>query len=268
MAAYSMDLRERVVAACDEGIDTRAEIADRFSASESWIRRLLQRRRETGSIAPKPPRRGPDPGLRWPGGRAAPGGRRGQPRRHAERAGGRRRRGLRHLGDGPGAWAPGDHAQKKSLRASEQDRPDRKAAQAARREEFAGIDPPRLVFLDESAATTATTRRYARSPRGRRVDAAVPHGHWKVVTLTAAVRLGEVGACVAFDGATNTACFVTYIGACLVPTLRPGDIVVMDNLPCHKTALPHSRYCWRIRSGRRRLRITDPLGSPSCPVSR
>jgi transposase len=54
MAAYSIDLRERVVAASDEGLDTRAEVAERFSVSESWIRRLLQRRRETGSIAPKP----------------------------------------------------------------------------------------------------------------------------------------------------------------------------------------------------------------------
>jgi transposase len=54
MAAYSMDLRERVVAACDEGVDTRAEIAERFSVSESWVRRLSQRRRESGSIAPRP----------------------------------------------------------------------------------------------------------------------------------------------------------------------------------------------------------------------
>ena len=54
MAAYSMDLRERVVAACDEGIDTRVEIAERFSVSPSWIRLLLKRRRETGSIAPRP----------------------------------------------------------------------------------------------------------------------------------------------------------------------------------------------------------------------
>lgn len=54
MAAYSMDLRERVAAACDEGIDSRAEVAERFSVSESWIRRLLQRRRDTGSIAPRP----------------------------------------------------------------------------------------------------------------------------------------------------------------------------------------------------------------------
>jgi transposase len=80
------------------------------------------------------------------------------------------------------------------------------------------------------------TRRHGRSPRGRRVEAAVPHGHWKVVTLTAAVRLDGVGACLVFDGATDAASFETYIERCLAPTLRPGDIVVMDNLSCHKTA--------------------------------
>ena len=107
---------------------------------------------------------------------------------------------------------------------------------AAWHKQFAVIDASRLVFLDESGATTAMTRRYARALRGQRVDAAVPHGHWKVVTLTAAVRLGKVGACLAFDGATDAACFETYIGQCLVPTLRTGDIVIMDNLACHKTA--------------------------------
>ena len=98
------------------------------------------------------------------------------------------------------------------------------------------MDPARLVFLDESGATTAMTRRYGRGPRGQRVDAAVPHGHWKVITLTAAVRLDGVGACLAFDGATNSACFEAYVGRCLVPTLKVGDVVVMDNLSCHKTA--------------------------------
>jgi transposase len=58
----------------------------------------------------------------------------------------------------------------------------------------------------------------------------------KIVTLTAAVRLDGVGACLAFDGATNTTCFEAYIAECLAPTLRPGDIVVLDNLSCHKTA--------------------------------
>lgn len=82
------------------------------------------------------------------------------------------------------------------------------------------------------------TRRYGRAPRGKRVEAAVPHGHWKVVTLTAAVRLGAVPepACLAFDGATNSACFEAYVEHCLAPTLRPGDIVVMDNLACHRSA--------------------------------
>jgi len=79
-------------------------------------------------------------------------------------------------------------------------------------------------------------RTHGRGPSGVRVDGPVPHGHWKVITLTAAVRLGGVGACLAFDGATDTACFETYVERCLVPALRPGDIVVMDNLSCHKTA--------------------------------
>jgi hypothetical protein len=113
-----------------------------------------------------------------------------------------------------------------------------KALRAAWREEFAGVDPTRLVFVDESGASTAMDRTHGRAPSGVRVDGPVPHGHWKVVTLTAAVRIGGVpeSACLAFDGATDTACFETYVGECLVPSLRPGDIVVMDNLSCHKTA--------------------------------
>jgi transposase len=92
------------------------------------------------------------------------------------------------------------------------------------------------VFVDESGATTAMDRTHGRAPSGVRVDGPVPHGHRKVTTLTAAVRLDGVGACLAFDGATNTACFEAYVGDCLAPTLRPGDIVIMDNLSCHKTA--------------------------------
>jgi transposase len=81
-------------------------------------------------------------------------------------------------------------------------------------------------------------RTRGRAPSGVRVDGPVPHGHWKVITLTAAIRLGGVpaSACLAFDGATNSASFQAYVAECLVPALRPGDIVVMDNLSCHKTA--------------------------------
>ncbi len=113
-----------------------------------------------------------------------------------------------------------------------------RAERDAWRDEFAAIDPARLVFVDESGASTAMDRTHGRAPSGKRVDGPVPHGHRKVVTLTAAVRLDGVPApaCLAFDGATNTACFEAYVGRCLAPTLRPGDIVVMDNLSCHKTA--------------------------------
>ncbi len=111
-----------------------------------------------------------------------------------------------------------------------------KAERAAWRQEFAAVDPTRLVFVDETGSNTAMDRTHGRAPSGVRVDGPVPHGHWKTITLTAAVRLDGVGACLAFDGATNTACFEAYVGACLAPTLRPGDIVVMDNLSCHKTA--------------------------------
>jgi transposase len=79
-------------------------------------------------------------------------------------------------------------------------------------------------------------RTHGRASSGVRVDGPVPHGHWKIVTLTAAVRLNGVGACLAFDGATDSACFETYLERCLAPTLRAGDVVIMDNLSCHKTA--------------------------------
>jgi transposase len=92
------------------------------------------------------------------------------------------------------------------------------------------------VLVDETGTNTAMARRYGRAPRGRRVDGPVPQGHWKAVTLTAAIRLGGVGGCLAFDGATNAATFEAYVEEVLAPTLRPGDIVVMDNLAAHKGA--------------------------------
>jgi transposase len=140
----------------------------------------------------------------------------------------------------PGPPPPGDHAKKKSRRAAEQDRPGLKAERAAWREEFAGIDPARLVFVDESGATTAMDRTHGRAASGKRVDGPVPHGHWLVTTLTAAVRLGGIpeSACLAFVGATDAMSFEDYAERCLAPALLPGDIVVMDNLGSHKRPPP------------------------------
>jgi DDE superfamily endonuclease len=94
------------------------------------------------------------------------------------------------------------------------------------------------VCVDGSGAGTAMDRTHGRAPSGVRVDGPAPHGPWEVTTRTAAVRRGGVpeAACPAFDGATDTACFEASVERCPAPSLRPGDIVVMDNSPCHKTA--------------------------------
>jgi transposase len=107
-------------------------------------------------------------------------------------------------------------------------------------------------------------RTHGRSPSGVRVDGPVPHGHWKVVTLTAAVRLGGVGACLAFDGATDAAAFETYVERCLAPTLRPGDVVVMDNLSCHKTA----EAARLIAAAGAELRFLPPYSPDLNPIER
>jgi transposase len=93
-----------------------------------------------------------------------------------------------------------------------------------------------LVFLDETWATTNMARRYGRAPRGERVVAAIPHGHWKTTTFLAALRHDRITAPCVFDGPINGERFLAWVEQALVPTLTPGDIVIMDNLGSHKVA--------------------------------
>ncbi len=79
-------------------------------------------------------------------------------------------------------------------------------------------------------------RRYGRSPRGERVVAAIPHGHWKTTTFIAALRHDRITAPCVFDGPINGACFLAWVRQALVPTLFAGNIVIMDNLSSHKVA--------------------------------
>lgn len=111
-----------------------------------------------------------------------------------------------------------------------------KAARDQWREQQPELDPDRLVFLDETWASTNMSRRYGRSPRGERLVAKVPHAHWKTTTFVAALRTDGITAPLVVDGAINGDVFVAYVRQQLVPTLRPGDVVVMDNLVCHKRA--------------------------------
>lgn len=92
------------------------------------------------------------------------------------------------------------------------------------------------MFVDETWVTTAMTRARGRAPRGQRLAASVPHGHWKTSTFLAALRQDAITAPCVVDGAINRECFRAYVEQVLPPTLTPGDIVVMDNLSCHKIA--------------------------------
>jgi transposase len=98
------------------------------------------------------------------------------------------------------------------------------------------LNPERLVFIDETSATTNMTRRLGRCARGLRLLAPVPHGHWKTTTLVAGLRTTGITAPYVLDSAMNGVLFRAYVEQILAPTLSPGDIVVMDNLPCHKVA--------------------------------
>ena len=96
------------------------------------------------------------------------------------------------------------------------------------------LDPDRLVFIDETWASTNMARRYGRAPRGQRLRVGVPHGHWKTTTFVAGLRNSGIVAPFVLDGPINRNAFEAYVEKVLVPELRPGDIVIMDNLSSHK----------------------------------
>ena len=96
------------------------------------------------------------------------------------------------------------------------------------------LEPHRLVFIDETWASTAMTRLYGRAPQGQRLIAAVPHGHWKTSTFIAGLRHDGIVASYILDGPVDGEHFLAYVEQVLVPTLTSGDIVIMDNLASHK----------------------------------
>ena len=120
--------------------------------------------------------------------------------------------------------------------AAERSRPDvaRKRRSFAIARRF--VPPDDLVFLDESCGKTNMTRLYGRAPRGERCVDSTPHGHWQTMTMLSAIRAEGVieDATVVIDGAMDGATFLAYVEQCLAPSLKPGDVVVMDNLASHK----------------------------------
>lgn len=120
------------------------------------------------------------------------------------------------------------------MHAAEQERPDVAERRERWKAEQAQLESQRLVFIDETGSTTNMVRLYGRAKRGQRVIGRTPWGHWKTVTFVAAMRHDGLTAPFVIDRPMNGAIFVEYVRQCLLPTLLPGDIVIMDNLAAHK----------------------------------
>src|SRR5689334_5649283 len=125
-------------------------------------------------------------------------------------------------------------ASKKIVHAAEPERPDVAAARTQWIARQAGLDPRRLVFLDETGTSTNMAPLRGRCRRGQRLVGRVPHGHWKITTFVGGLRQDGIIAPFVIDEPMNGEIFLTYLDRCLVPRLRPGDIVIIDNLAAHK----------------------------------
>src|ERR687884_2302860 len=137
-----------------------------------------------------------------------------------------------HLHDEPGHSGEARmELQKKTLGASERN----EEARSAFRERLRGVDPKRLVFVDESSTNVALTPRYARAPRGERAHGTVPKNWGKNVTLISSISLEGMGPSMSIEGSSDTESFGLYMRQILAPSLRPGQIVLMDNLSVDKS---------------------------------
>ena len=232
---YSKDLRERVAGSVAGGRSCRVTAA-LFGVSVATVVRWAQRHRTTGSVAAKPQ------GYRHPRSLAA------------ERAWLLERRAtkpdvtLRGLGAELGergvvtsygsVWRivreAGITFKKKTLIAREQDRPAIARRRLQWRKYQGRIDPKRLVFIDETWVKTNMTRLRGWSARGQPLVDKVPHGHWRTLTFLAALRCNRIDAPLVLDGPINGQSFTAWVEQFLLPTLSPGDVVVMDNLGSHK----------------------------------
>ena len=232
---YSVDLRDRAVSSVESGRSCR-ETARLFEVSVASVVRWSQRKRRTGSAAASP--------MGWRNRPLRLAGERGwllerlavQPDLTLRAIQGELLdRGLRVSLKAIWHFLRVEQLTfKKSLHAAEQARPD-VARRRAQWQKYQGrVDPRRLVFIDETWAKTNMTRLHGRCRCGDRLVAKVPHGRWHTLTFLAALRWDRIEAPCVIDGPINGRSFLAYVEQMLVPTLQPGDVVIMDNLGSHR----------------------------------
>jgi transposase len=243
--AYSMDLRPRVIRAWDASGDAN-EAAEMFVVSRAWVHRLVQRRRETGSIAPRKQTQFRSRVLAGQEERLA-----ALIRLRPDATLAELRNALPTTAALSTLWLEIDRlgvTVKETVRADEQRRPDVAAARRQWQVTLPLHDARQYGFVDESGVATDLIRRYARSLRGTRIGDSTPCGHWEAHTVVAALRPTELSAPAVFNGPMDSGTFLAYVEQVLGPTLRPGDVVVLDNLPAHKqpevrAAIERARSC-------------------------
>lgn len=236
MVAYSIDLRERVLAAVDAAEGIQEQIAKRFRVSSRWIRKLLAQRAATGLIEPKP--RGAGRKLLIQGDMTET--LRAAIAENPDATLHEVREAIGFEGCLMTVWRTIKRLnitrKKKSVRAQEQLDPEIIAQRQEWSEWMGVVDPDRFVFLDESHAKTTMTRRYGRSPRGERVVDHVPAGKYHSTTMLGALRHDGTIAAMVYEGGTDVSVMEAFAEGDLRRILRPGDVVVMDNLSAHKDA--------------------------------
>ncbi len=231
MKAYSEDLRGRILRAVDQS-RSRSEIVSLFENSLSTIKRYVKQRRDEGHVRPKTiPGRPPKKRTQVEAGvlpqlQAHDDATLEQHCDFWEQAHGERvsrwtmSRAIKRLG-----WT----RKKKSLRASEQN----EATRAAWREQAAKLPTPDLVVVDETGSQINMTPLYAYAPRGERAIGKVPRNYGANLTVIASLSLSGMGEAMLLDGSADAAAFEAYIEQILAPSLRPGQIVILDNLSIH-----------------------------------
>ena len=153
---------------------------------------------------------------------------------------------------------------KETAHAIEQDRPDVLKQRHDWFDSQIDLDPERLVFIDETWTATNMTRSHGRCAKGERLRMGVPHGHRKTTTLVAGLRMSGMVAPMVLDGPINGDWFEAYVTQVLVPDLRPGDVVIMDNLSSHKRASVRER----IEAAGATLRFLPPYSPDFNPIEK